>query len=123
LNDNTDALWGSIVAGSEDWLEKLLNNSVDLFAVPAGKGKLEKILKKSSDFRPFMEGRAGWRNASERIVLTVRQLPRRTLMSSSRPRGSDEPLRLRSRRVGTSKIVFFDNFLMFLRHISKNCLF
>ncbi len=35
--------WESIVAGSEDWLEKLLNNSFDLFAVPTRKGKLEKI--------------------------------------------------------------------------------
>jgi hypothetical protein len=42
----------SIVAGSEGWLEKLLNNSFDMFVVPEGKGKLEKI-KKSSNFLPF----------------------------------------------------------------------
>jgi hypothetical protein len=42
----------SIVAGSEDWLEKLLNNSFDLFAVPTRKGKLEKILKKIFELSP-----------------------------------------------------------------------
>jgi hypothetical protein len=47
----------SINAGNEDWSEKLLNNRFDLFTVPAGKGKLGKILKKSSNFPTFTEER------------------------------------------------------------------